>query len=153
LEVERVRFGQRLQVEMDVEEACEDCRVPPLVLQPLIENAIKHGIATLVDGGTIRLEARIEDDGNTLAVTVENEFDPDAPAPRRNGLGLRNVRGRLETRFDTKAAFRAAPVSHGHGPRLFRAEMAMPCDRAESAPVGHVSGRILKSPQPAKETR
>src|SRR6185436_18911903 len=54
LEVERVRFGARLQVEMDVDDACVECKVPPLVLQPLVENAIKHGIATLVEGGTVR---------------------------------------------------------------------------------------------------
>src|SRR5205085_9605400 len=53
LEVEKVRFGARLRVEMDIEEACSECQVPPLVLQPLVENAIRHGIATLVDGGLV----------------------------------------------------------------------------------------------------
>ncbi len=60
LDVEQVRFGSRLRVEMNVDEACADCMVPPLVLQPLIENAVKHGIATLVDGGTIRVEGTSE---------------------------------------------------------------------------------------------
>src|SRR5581483_2766615 len=106
LEVEQVRFGARLQIEMQVDEACAECQVPPLVLQPLIENAIKHGIATMVDGGTVRLEGRVEN-GN-LAVRVENNFDPEAPAPRRHGLGLRNVRNRLETRFGHAASLRVA---------------------------------------------
>ncbi|MEP6963596.1 MAG: histidine kinase, partial [Acidobacteriota bacterium] len=79
-EVERVRFGDRLLVEMDVDENCTDCRVPPLVLQPLVENAIKHGIATLVDGGVIRLVSKVRN-GN-LEVSVENGFDPEAPVPR-----------------------------------------------------------------------
>src|SRR6185369_2453843 len=85
LEVEQVRFGARLQVEMQVDDDCSECQVPPLVLQPLIENAIKHGIATLVDGGIVRLEGRVEN--GKLAVRVENSFDPEAPSPRRSGLG------------------------------------------------------------------
>ena len=61
LDVEKVRFGARLKVEMNVHPDCSDCRVPPLVLQPLIENAVKHGIATLVDGGTIRVQGEVRD--------------------------------------------------------------------------------------------
>ena len=57
---------------------CDECIVPPLFLQPLVENAVKHGIAGLVDGGTIRLEAHCED--GWLQLTVQNEFDPEAPA-------------------------------------------------------------------------
>jgi hypothetical protein len=122
LEVERVRFGARLQVEMEVEEGCADCRVPPLVLQPLIENAIKHGIATLVEGGTIRLESRVL--GNNLTVRVENRFDPEAPQPRRHGLGLRNVRNRLATRFGGAATMNVRAEEN-----RFRAEMIFPCHR------------------------
>lgn len=126
LEVERVRFGARLNVEMEVEEACAECRVPALVLQPLIENAIKHGIATLVEGGTIRLASRVHN-GN-LAVSVENAFDPEAPAPRRYGLGLRNVRNRLETRFAG-----AARLTTAVNQDRFRAELILPCQKGENA--------------------
>ena len=90
---------------MNVEEACADCLVPPLVLQPLIENAVKHGIATLVEGGTIKVEGHVNE--GFLEVSVENGFDPDSPAPRRSGLGLRNVRSRLETRFGAAATLKA----------------------------------------------
>src|SRR5579871_3559338 len=108
LDVEQVRFGARLRVEFDADPDCNDCVVPPLFLQPLVENAVKHGIAGLVDGGTIRLEARCR--GGRLRVKVENEYDPDAPAARRHGLGLQNVRNRLravyenQARIDTSAA-------------------------------------------------
>ncbi len=122
LEVERVRFGARLQVEMVVDQACAECQVPPLVLQPLIENAIKHGIASMVDGGIVRLESRVLD-GN-LEVSVENDYDPEAPSPRRSGLGLRNVRNRLETRFGATARF-----STGAQNNRFRAEMVFPCHK------------------------
>jgi LytS/YehU family sensor histidine kinase len=122
LKVEQVRFGARLQIEMKMDEACADCQVPPLVLQPLIENAIKHGIATMVDGGTVRLEGRVAD--GRLAVRVENSFDPEAPSPRRHGLGLRNVRSRLETRFGDTAHLHVA-AEHNR----FSAEMVFPCQK------------------------
>lgn len=124
LEVERVRFGARLLVEMDVDEACGECKVPPLVLQPLVENAIKHGIATLVEGGTVRLRSRIQ--GGNLEVLVENRFDPEAPSPRRSGLGLRNLRDRLETRFGNAARLSAGVSAESH----FYAEMIFPCNRS-----------------------
>jgi hypothetical protein len=122
LDVEQVRFGARLNVAVHVDEACAECQVPPLVLQPLIENAVKHGIATLVEGGTIRVESRVK--AGFLEVSVENAFDPESPSPRRNGLGLRNVRSRLERRFGPEARF-------GTGARenSFRAEFAVPCRR------------------------
>ncbi len=124
LDVEQVRFGSRLHVEMNVDEACSDCMVPPLVLQPLIENAVKHGIATLVDGGTIKVEGKVND--GLLEIRVENGFDPESPAPRRHGLGLRNVRSRLETRFGPEAKLTAHAAEN-----QFRAEMIVPCRRAE----------------------
>jgi hypothetical protein len=125
LEVERVRFGARLQVDIQVDDACTECRVPALLLQPLVENAIKHGIATLVDGGVIRLESRFN--AGALEVSVENAFDPEAPAPRRSGLGLRNVRDRLQTRFGAAAVVRTRSENN-----IFRAEMRFPCLKGES---------------------
>ncbi len=122
LEVEQVRFGARLKVEMQVDDACADCQVPPLVLQPLIENAIKHGIATMVEGGTVRLLGRVEN--GHLAVRVENSFDPEAPSPRRHGLGLRNVRSRLQTRFGDAAHLNLA-AEHDR----YSAEMVFPCHK------------------------
>lgn len=124
LDVEKVRFGTRLHVEMDVDPGCSECRVPPLVLQPLIENAVKHGIATLVDGGTIRVEGHVQD--GLLHVTVENHFDPNSPPARQHGLGLRNVRNRLNTRFGT-----AATLAAGAEQNIFRAEMVVPCQTSE----------------------
>jgi two-component system, LytTR family, sensor histidine kinase AlgZ len=122
LDVEQVRFGARLQIEMHVDDACSDCQVPPLVLQPLIENAIKHGIATMVEGGTVRLEGRVEN--GHLAVRVENSFDPEAPSPRPSGLGLRNVRNRLQTRFGDAAHLHVAAQNN-----RFSAEMVFPCHK------------------------
>jgi two-component system sensor histidine kinase AlgZ len=119
LSVEKTRYGSRLQTEMHVKEGCAKCLMPPLLLQPLIENAVKHGIATLVEGGTIRVESWLHDE--RLRVRIVNNFDPQAPAPRRQGLGLRNVRNRLETRFG-RAAYLAAQKE---GDR-FQVEIAIP---------------------------
>lgn len=97
LDVEQVRFGQRLKVRQDVDPGCERCDMPPLLVQPLIENAIKHGIATLTEGGEIEFSVRKQRD--FLHIAVENPFDPDAPAAGKTGFGLANVRSRLQARY------------------------------------------------------
>jgi len=97
LDVEQVRFGARLRVTRDFEGACTTCEVPPLLLQPLVENAIKHGIASLIEGGEITMKAWISN--QQLHFSIENPFDPDAPAQRKSGFGLVNVRRRLEARY------------------------------------------------------
>lgn len=105
LEVEGLRFGSRLSVEEDVASDGEDCLIPPLLLQPLVENAVRHGIATSVEGGVIRLEARRT--GNRLRILIENPCDPEAPPRRGTGLGLTNVRQRLAARYGGDALFAA----------------------------------------------
>jgi LytS/YehU family sensor histidine kinase len=94
LAIEQVRFGARLGVETDVEPRARTCQVPPLLIQPLIENAVKHGVADRVEGGVVRITARRR--GSALEVAVENPRDPEAPPRRGHGLGLKNVRQRLE---------------------------------------------------------
>jgi two-component system, LytTR family, sensor histidine kinase AlgZ len=120
LDVEQVRFGARLRIELDTDSACDSCVVPPLFLQPLVENAVKHGIAGLIDGGTIRLEARCQD--GWLRVKIDNEFDPDAPAARRHGLGLQNVRDRLRALYENQARIDTT-VENNH----FLVQVDLPC--------------------------
>ena len=105
LAVEKIRYGSRLQMEETVEEEALTALVPPLLLQPLVENAVAHGIANLVEGGLIRLEAKQRD--GYLSIAIENPFDPQAPQRRRNGVGLANVRQRLEARYGNSATFGA----------------------------------------------
>jgi two-component system sensor histidine kinase AlgZ len=100
LSVEQVRFGTRLQLALDVEPACGECEVPALVIQPLVENAVKHGIALLDEGGEILMLGRVVREG--LRFTIENPYDPLAPASR-SGIGLANVRQRLEARYGNAA--------------------------------------------------
>jgi len=121
LDVERVRFGDRLRVEEAIDGDCEECGVPALVLQPLVENAVRHGIAGLVEGGWIRLQARRQQGG--VCITIENPFDADAPAPRKTGLGLAHVRRRLQVRYGDGAVFEP---SSREG--LYRVVLLLPCD-------------------------
>jgi len=93
LAVEKIRYGARLQMEETIDQDALDAQVPPLLLQPLVENAVAHGIANLVDGGWIKLHAQRR--GGQLSIVVENLFDPEAPQRRRNGVGLANVRQQI----------------------------------------------------------
>ena len=104
LAVEQVRFGERLRVDVDPGDA-GDVLVPSLLLQPLVENAVVHGIAHMLDGGIIGIRA--ERRAASVVITVDNPCDPDRPAGRGTGLGLRNVRERLESAYGTEALFAA----------------------------------------------
>ncbi len=121
LAVEQVRFGRRLRVELSMDEDCRECLVPPLLLQPLIENAIKHGISGLLEGGEVRLEAHRGT--RYLHLTMENAFDPDSPSLRRNGIGLANVRRRLEARYGTDAGLNVSVLEN-----RYRVELTLPAD-------------------------
>ncbi len=102
LAIEKVRFGDRLKVVQRVDEAARTWTVPPLVLQPVVENAVRHGIAHLVAGGEVRIEAALVAD--RLRLTVENPFDPSSRGKSRgSGTGLTNVRRRLRLIYGGQA--------------------------------------------------
>jgi len=101
IDIEQVRFGTRLQLKDTIADEATSCLVPPLLLQPLIENAVIHGIAHLIDGGTILLEA--DSHADRLHIRIENPYDPDRPSAKKGGLGLENVRKRLHTLSSTEA--------------------------------------------------
>jgi two-component system, LytTR family, sensor histidine kinase AlgZ len=124
LAIQKVRFGGRLHVEEALDEAADGCLLPPLLLQPLVENAVTHGIATLVDGGSILLKT--ERCGDEVAVTVENTFDPEAPRRRRTGVGLPNVRKRLAAVYGANVRFDVREI----GDR-FRVRLVIPVQTEE----------------------
>ena len=101
LDVEQVRFGGRLRLKQEIDPACSDCDVPALLIQPLVENAVKHGIAMMAEGGEIFLSG--QRDRDWLRFSISNPYDPEAPSTGRNGLGLRNIRDRLESRYGGSA--------------------------------------------------
>jgi two-component system, LytTR family, sensor histidine kinase AlgZ len=141
LAIEKVRFGERLHVDTHIEPQAESCLLPPLLLQPLLENAIIHGISTLPAGGTVRLSA--ECSGGRLHLSVENSVDPDAPEPRKGGRGLANVRLRLEARYGKDAILRAIAEEE-----LFRVIISLPGETSDAAKL---AGETELAP--AKEAR
>ena len=124
LAIEKVRFGSRLRVEEEIQEDSKSLLVPPLVLQPLVENAVVHGLANLPEGGVIRIVSQFQD--GRLLLTIENTFDQAATITRRNGMGLANVRKRLEGRYGTDASLRVDSQTD-----RFRVELSVPAETGE----------------------
>jgi len=123
LAIEQVRFGARLAFDRRIGPGAEHCVVPPLLLQPLVENAVKHGVADRVDGGTIVVDAKR--DGGLLRIVVENPLDEEAPSRRGSGLGLENVRRRLDAYGAREARLDA--VRDGE---MFRVSLTLPAVEA-----------------------
>lgn len=98
LEIEKVRFGSRLQFEIDISKRCQQVNVPNLILQPLIENAIKYGVYDSTEEVTIRLSCEVGHD--MLHLSITNNFDKDAVASKGEGIGLENVKKRLKLVFN-----------------------------------------------------
>jgi two-component system sensor histidine kinase AlgZ len=119
--IEKMRFGDRLTVKEEIEEAAKECLLPPLLLQPLFENAVVHGIAQMPEGGWIRLKA--VRNGARVSLTVENSWDPEAGSSRRNGVGLKNVQRRLEARYGKEAHLNASAEDE-----LFRVNLSFPAE-------------------------
>ena len=100
LDIEAVRFGSRLAVQWDIDPAVHGARVPPLVLQPLVENAVRHGIEPAPRGGHVRVQA-VRQRGQVV-VTVSNTLG-DEPGSPGHGMALHNVRERLRLLHDVAA--------------------------------------------------
>ena len=105
LAIEQVRLGPRLRVTIDTDALADGCLVPPLLLQPVVENAIVHGVGHLLDGGAVHLVAAQHD--ATLRLMVTNPCDPDRPKSTGTGLGLGLLRKRLATEFGSAGRVQA----------------------------------------------
>ncbi|HSK71343.1 MAG TPA: histidine kinase [Pyrinomonadaceae bacterium] len=106
LKIEETRFEERLKVRMNVEPETLDARVPNLILQPLVENAIKHGISPQIAGGTI--EIRAEREGQTLRLSVRDSgagIGNKELAKIKKGIGLANTQARLKQMYDGNHTF------------------------------------------------
>ena len=101
LALEQERFGPRLRVEWDVDPRLADAPLTPFVLQPLVENALRHGIGARLDGGTIRIAVQPSADGLTVSVSDDGVGFPPAPVER---TGLGNLRQRLSTLHGSRAS-------------------------------------------------
>jgi len=116
LDIEKVRFEDRLTLELDIQDQAAEALIPSLLLQPLVENAIKYGIARSEDGGRLRIAARVfagdlllelSDDGPGVQLV-------DGQIPSANGVGLRNTRERLAELYGSRHSFRLSETQpHG----------------------------------------
>ena len=114
IEIELVRFGDRLSVSVDVEPSVLQARVPPLFLQPLVENAIRHGVSQLPGPAEIRIQVTRDDDWVDVAVTDTGVGLPRAPSPLpREGVGLSNTRARLLELYGSVASLLLTPAAGG----------------------------------------
>ncbi len=130
LEIEQIRFSNRLAVDISVDPQAEKALVPHLILQPLVENAVRHGIGPKADPGTIRIEASLAEDKVLLSVIDDGVGG--SPSPRRSdraGLGLVNLRTRLKRLYGDAAALECGGRIEGG----FAARVMLPVRRAGAA--------------------
>jgi len=111
LALESIRFESRLRVQVDIDDAAREVPVPPMLLQALVENAIKHGVEDLPSGSEISIRTSL--DSSSLRIAVENAgalTEPQANSPR---IGLANARERLRILYGERAALELVPSSNG----------------------------------------
>jgi hypothetical protein len=115
LTVQQARFGDRLRFAIDRDPSLAHVAIPQLLLQPLVENAVEHGVEKTLDGGWVRIRARQVTD--RVRLVIENDGPPaDRSAPE--GIGLTSTRERLERLYGSSAALRLEPLDHGRGTRI-----------------------------------
>ena len=103
LEIEKVRFGDRLLTEIDADEHLLDMKVPAMILQPIFENAVKHGVYESIEPVTIRTYCRMRN--NLLEISVINNYDPQGVSHKGEGVGLANIRHRMRLLFQSESLF------------------------------------------------
>ncbi|QFT53127.1 sensor histidine kinase [Microbulbifer sp. THAF38] len=121
LEIEALRLGERLQQQWQQQGALEDIQVPSMLLQPLLENAVLHGVAQLREGGTIKVAAKTED--GALRIDIENPLPAETVRSTResNGMAVENIRQRLAAYYGDRFRFTAGRVN-GH----YRVNLQLP---------------------------
>jgi len=131
LEIEKIRFEERLKVKFDIAPETLDALVPHLLLQPLVDNAVKHGVSKRLEGGTIHIEASVKDGELYLAVSDNGAGLSTAEMTSAQGLGLRATRERLSTLYGAGQHLELAKLPEGGTSVRIR----IPC-RLYSAGVG-----------------
>lgn len=125
LSIEQVRLGARLNVLKETNQQVLGAQIPALILQPLAENAVLHGIAHLLEGGTVTIRAQREH--SMLVVCVTNPCDPDRPRQKHAGFGLTLVRQRLQSQFGL-----AGRLETGEARGEFTAKVSLPFELSDA---------------------
>lgn len=135
LSIEALRFGERVTVRWELDEDAARAEVPALILQPLVENAVRHGIEVSPQGGWIVVRTKVQ--GGRAVLTVSNSVPAEGPvqASAGHGIALRNVRQRLRLMHDVEAEFDAGLQRSGDArqPAVYVVRVAVPMPRKEAA--------------------
>jgi LytS/YehU family sensor histidine kinase len=99
LEIEKIRFGERLQYNFELGPECSQFQIPVMLFQPLFENAVKHGVYECIEPTVINLSCTPLSKG--LIVKISNNYDPEAPPRKGNKMGIKNVENRLKIIYQT----------------------------------------------------
>ena len=118
LDIEQIRFGSRLHVTWELDAEAATARVPPLLLQPLVENAVKHGVEPSAEGGVIRVRTKVK--LGRAVLSIANSVPPEPSRPG-HGMALKNVRERLRLMHDVAAQFEARQDKD-----VFRVQIVVP---------------------------
>lgn len=125
LEIEKARYEERLTVDWKTSDDCKKAQVPPLLLQTIVENCIKHGIAKLPDGGRIEIHTHCIQDAVEVSVLNSGQYDPDAGSD--TSLGLENTRNRLQLSFGKDGWMTIG----NHGSEMVRTTVHLPLKRKQ----------------------
>jgi two-component system sensor histidine kinase AlgZ len=118
LDIEQIRFGSRLHVSWELEAEAGSARVPPLLLQPLVENAVRHGVEPSLEGGVIRIRTKVK--VGRAVLSIANSVPKEVSRPG-NGMALKNVRERLRLMHDVAAQFETRQEAD-----VFRVQIVVP---------------------------
>lgn len=117
LAIESIRFDERLKWNFEIDDAAYDCQVPPMMLQTLVENAVKHGISNIKSGGTIHLNAHKNNTALHLKLVNSGQYNP---KPGHQGVGLENTRERLHILYEDKASVQIGNIDDQHVETLIK---------------------------------
>ena len=151
LAIEEVRFGPRLQVQWSLDPRTDAARLPPLLLQPLVENAVKHGVEPSARGGRLRVLTELR--GSRVVVRITNTLPPkDTPdeacaASKGHGIALANVRARLALLHDVQSEFTAG-VQDG----LYQVRITLPAPEPRPRPASQRSRAAGRNAPPARRS-
>ena len=128
LDLEKLRLGERLTVNWEIINVPDDLKVPPLMLQPLLENAVYHGIEPLSGGGTIHIRfARVKDE---VHIELVNPCSADTGNTSGNRMALTNIRERLSLYYDLEARLETRETTLSDGRREYHVQVSLPCRTA-----------------------
>lgn len=119
LDIEKIRFGARLRYDFKIEDACKNFPVPSMILQPIFENAIKHGVYESTEEVTVSFVCIPT--GNGLTIRIFNNFDPDSPTRKGTRMGLKNIQNRLKLIYQSEDLLKITK-----GEKTFEVELFLP---------------------------